>query len=701
MSLFKIYFCSLFALLSSCHTMESNTLNSEVFVVINNNTAHNSNKWADYLYTHLKKRSISGPKVLQKNSLTELTQGEFALQIEVRPSSTYSYEIVRDQNKLLLISRSEAIALWLIYELIEKIGEDNSGINVEDLPPATIDFVTSKREFDFEYREPFFAPNTDIDYVHILGNNSIDTDWGIWGHQLAQIIDNQNPDTQAEINGKKTKQQFCFSSPSLYSQVKAYIIDQYGKTPTVHFMVAPNDNDLVCNCTLCLTAKNTATNASPSVLQFNNRLAQDFPTAQFFMLAYRTTQTPSIVKLEKNVGIFLSSINLPKGQQLDENTTEYETFKRQIREWKKRTTAVYLWDYAANFDDYLTPIPSLIGFQEQAKQFKRLGINGLFLHASGYDYAPFDDVKTYVISALMKNVDQDVYKLVATYLKHFYPKSHQLLTNYYTELEYNFQQSQRHYDLYSGFDDLKHSYFNMDQFSEFYKSLHQIIPTTKNNERLKLEKLHTAMGFTQLQTAYSSGIATEGAFYHTNGQIKIKSAIEKKIRSLEIAFKQHKILNYSERNTLDSYLNQWQEWIEKPYSIKPIQADQIESKNEELTGLNDGKLGFSQDFLLGWTIVPKDLQLQIHSLPTGSSQVKMRFLHDPAHNIYPPKDVRISYSNSSQQWFTTVSKNHDSTVEYTFTTKDLDSDAIDIKIFNQIYPKSQWACDEIQISSNE
>ncbi|MBW3520072.1 DUF4838 domain-containing protein [Flavobacterium sp. NKUCC04_CG] len=683
--------------------MESNTLNSEVFVVLNNKATPIPNKWADYLYTHLKNRSISGPKIIQKNSQSELTKGEFGLQIEVRPSSTFSYEIVRDKNKLLLICRSEAIALWLIYELIEKIGQDNLGLAVEDLPPATIDFVTSKKEFDFDYREPFFAPNTDIDHARIMGNNSIDTDWGIWGHQLAQIIDNQNPDTQAEINGTKTKQQFCFSSPLLYSQVKAYIIDQHGLTPSLNFMLAPNDNDLVCNCKLCLTAQNTATNASPSVLRFNNRLAKDFPTAHFFMLAYRTTQNPGIVRLEKNVGIFLSTIHLPKGQLLDENSQQFESFKQQILNWKKLTAAVYLWDYAANFDDYLTPIPVLIGFQKQAQQFKSLGVTGLFLHASGYDYAPFDDVKTYVISALMRHVDQDVNKLVATYLKHFYPKSHQLLTNYYSELEYNFQQSQRHYDLYSSFDDLKNSYFNTVQFTEFYKSLHQIIPTTHNSERVKLEKLYSALGFTQLQTAYSCGIATEGAFSLINGQINVKSDIEKEIHRLEKDFKQHKILNYSERNTIDSYLNQWQEWIKKPYSIKPIKTNQLESKNIDLKGLTDGKLGFSRDFLLGWTIGTKDLEFQISQLPTGSFQVKMRFLNDPTHHIYPPKEVRITDSDSLQQWLITVSKNNDNTVEYTFTTKDLDSNAssIDIKIFNQTATKSQWACDEIQISSNQ
>ncbi len=701
MSLFKFYFCSLFALLSSCHTMESNTLNSEVFVVINNSTVPNSNKWTDYLYTHLKNRSFSGPKIMRKNSDAELAQGEFALQIEVRPSSTYSYEIVRDQNKLLLISRTEAIALWLIYELIEKIGEDNSGITVEDLPPATIDFVSSKKIFDFDYREPFLAPNTEIDYARILGNNSIDTDWGIWGHQLAQIIDNQNSDTQAEINGKKTKQQFCFSSPSLYSQVKDYIIDQYGQNPSINFMIAPNDNDLVCNCTLCLTAKNTATNASPSVLQFNNRLAKDFPTAQFFMLAYRTTQNPNRVQLEKNVGIFISTINLPKGQQLDEKSPQFESFKQQILNWKKLTTAVYLWDYTANFDDYLTPIPVLIGFQKQAKQFKSLGVTGLFVHASGYDYAPFDDLKTYVISALLKDVDCDIDSLVFRYLKHFYPKSHQLLQSYYTTLESNFQEKKRPYDLYSGFDDLKNSYFNIGQFSEFNKTLEQCIPTTQNDERLKLEKLSTALGFAQLQVAYSRGIATEGAFFHTKGQIKVKRDMEKKISSLEFAFKQHQIKMYSERNTLESYLNQWQEWINKPYSIKQITADQLASKYTDLKGLIDGKLGFSRDFLLGWTIVPMDLQLQVRSLPVGTNQVKMRFLNDPAHHIYPPKEVWITCSDSLQKWYATVSKNKDSTVEYTFNTKDIDRDAsIDIKILNQLETKSQWACDEIQIFSN-
>lgn len=697
---FKIYLLSLFSLLTSCDSRGFNSLNSEVFVVVSNNPSNTSDKWADYLYTHLKKRSITGPKIIQKNSNAALTDQEFALQIAVVPTQTSSYEIVREKNKLVLHAHSESIALWLIYELIEKIGQDNPGVTIEDLPPSTIDFVTSKKEFDFEYREPFFSPNTNLDYARILGNNSIDTDWGIWGHQLAQIIDNQNPDTQAEINGKKTNQQFCFSSLLLYSQVKAYIIDQYGQAPTVHFMLAPNDNDLVCNCKLCLIAQNTATDASPSVLQFNNRLAKDFPTAQFFMLAYRTTQTPSIVQLEKNVGIFLSTINLPKGQKLDENTVEYETFKRQILGWKKRTAAVYLWDYAANFDDYLTPIPALIGFQKQAKQFKTLGINGLFLHASGYDYAPFDDVKTYVISALMKDVDQDVHTLVATYLKHYYPKSHQLLTKYYTELEYNFQQNQHHYDLYSSFDDLKHGYFNMDQFSEFYKSLQQIIPTTQNSERVKLEKLNTALGYTQIQIAYSKGFNSDGAFSKKNKYVEVNSQTKKNVADLKKTSKTHQIHNYSERNQLDTYLQQWQYWIDNPHKVNQLQSQDFAIPNPLSESLTDNKLGFQNDFLLGWTIADKNMELHIRQVPPQVSQIKLRFLKDATHNIYPPKEVTISSTDSPQLLRATVTNTNDSITEYSFDIKDhARQGSILIQIINQSHPKSQWACDEIQFST--
>ncbi len=698
---FNCILIPLISLFASCSTIEYDSLTSEAFVVLIDNNDANNAKWANYLFTHLKKRSDSGPQISKQDRETYVSMGAFELQIEIQTTLSHSYQIRREKNKLLLIARSESIALWLTYEVIGRIGEDNLGVDISDLPPSTIAFTKACKNLDFEYREPFWAPNTELEYARLLGNHSIDADWGIWGHQLARIVDNKNLSTQAMIDGKKTTEQFCFSSASLYVQVKAYIIDQYGDTPTQNFMLAPNDNDLVCNCQNCLLAHNTTSDSSPTVLQFNNRLAKDFPTARFFMLAYRTTKNNPVLKLEKNVGVVLSTIDLIKGHAVDENSHAFQVFKRQIDSWKPQTNEIYLWDYAANFDDYLTPIPVLLSFQDQVQQFKALGIKGLFVHGNGYDYAPFDDLKTYVISALMKDVHSDVYSLITRYLKRFYPQSHKLLEHYYVKLEFDFQEKKNAYELYSGFEDLQDRYFNPDHFSEFYASLHQIIPITQSTERVKLEKLYSALSFTQLQLAYSKGFKAGGAFSKINNQVEVNSHTKKTFADLKKAALTQNIPNYSERNHLDSYLQQWQQWIDTPYPINQIKSHDFVSTNRLLAGLTDNKWGFENDFLFGWTISNQNLDLGIHQIPSGVRLIKLRFLKDSAHHIYPPKAVHMHYTDSSQLLDGIVSSQTETLIEYQFQIKESTINTpIRLKITNNSYPKSQWACDEIQFLNN-
>lgn len=697
----KLLFICFIASLISCTNIQSHTLVAEAFVVVSDHSDPTNEKWTDYLYTHLKKRSITGPTI-SKRTVTDANKSDaFLLQIDIQTSLSSSYKLVRRNNQITLISRSEKTALWLIYELIAKIGEDNIGIEIDDLPPSTIDFKSSEKTFDFDYREPFLSPNTHLDYARILGNNSIDADWGIWGHQLAHIIDMRTPEVWAEIDGEKTNQQICFSADATYLQVKAYIVNQYGTSPTVRFMLAPNDNDLVCTCQQCQRLQNTKTNASPAVSKLNNRLAKDFPTAQFFLLAYRTTKFCSPVRLEKNVGVFLTSIDLPKGQPFQEDQKAFQSFKRQVEDWKTHTSEIYLWDYAANFDDYLTPIPVLLGFQQQGRLLKSIGIKGLFIHASGYDYAPFEDVKTYVLSALMKDLDSDVETLIQRYFKKKYPNSFELLSNYYLNLESEFQKAQLPYDMYSGFETTKQRYFNTDQFASFYLSLERILPTVKNSEKVNLEKLFAALSFTQLQLAYSLGIAPDGAFYKTDNQLLINPKTKQHLIEVTALFSQYGITHYSERNTLSTYLKQWQQWVDTPIKTNLLTTHDLDLSNDDDNNLTDGKLGFYNDYLLGWTVKNSDLKRTIKRVSSAVTTVRLRFLSDPIHRIYPPYKV-IMHNQDNIALVPTINRTTDNTtVEYQFHLPKLyKKSGLQLNIINSTNPRSQWACDEIQFLKN-
>src|SRR5690554_4394551 len=140
-------------------------------------------------------------------------------------------------------------------------------------------------------------------------------------------------------------------------------------------MIALNDNDVVCLCDRCRALGNTPGNATPAVGYLLNKLAGEFPEHEFYTLAYRSTKTPPTSRWAENTGVFFTTIDLPKGIPL-ERSDALQIWRKSLEQWKEQVNNIYLWDYISNFDDYLTPLPVLYGFQGQLETFEKAGVKG-------------------------------------------------------------------------------------------------------------------------------------------------------------------------------------------------------------------------------------------------------------------------------------------------------------------------------------
>ena len=87
---------------------------------------------------------------------------------------------------------------------------------------------TVKENSKAEYHG-LYTPSNTASVQKALNTNHPDYDWGLWGHNLGKIIqDDATDDMYAMVDGKRNKKQLCFSSDDLYKAVRSYIIDQYG-----------------------------------------------------------------------------------------------------------------------------------------------------------------------------------------------------------------------------------------------------------------------------------------------------------------------------------------------------------------------------------------------------------------------------------------------------------------------------------------
>ena len=643
----------LLLILGGCHAGTPLPLKADVYAITSAENAK-SERWTQYLFNHLSKRMTDTSAVIMCNDseIKNLHGNYKVIYLEMTDDLKDDYCIEHADNLLYISFSKDNTALWLIYQLIGKIAEEDNRLQAQDVPPAIIDFTNGCKKFDFVYREPYFAPNLEPEYTPIIGSNNVETDWGLWGHNLAKVIGEIAPEGNniyALVGEERNENQLCFSSSLLFDLTSEYIRDNYGKgiDKSYRFMIMPEDNNLVCMCPSCIELGNTENNATPAVISFIYKLTEKFPKHQFFITAYGTTVSLPKHRLPKNVNVFLSTIDLPKGIELNDGQTGTDRFKKQIEEWKNKTENIYVWDYAANFDDYLTPLPVLYGLQKQLKLFKKLGVKGVFLNSSGYDYAPFDDVKTFVSAALMINVNADVDELCLKFFKKKYPVSHKLLSDYYLQLERNFSSKNVPYNMYGGMRQILKSYLNAGDFVRFYDALEKQLSVTKGIERENLKKLYIALTYTRLQVAYVNGLGEWGYANRENNKMNIKPEVNRYLNTLENFRKYPDMKQYKEADGfLSDYVDGWKQLIEKSSSANELIGTPIKILSDPDEGfekadlLNDGTWGFAHDYHQGWYLSSNDLRVGFPAEKLRHvKSIKFRFLNNERHGIIPPEKI--------------------------------------------------------------
>lgn len=487
--------------------------------------------------------------------------------VDVESKFSYDYGIEKNNDGICLKAKDQNTAKWLINQYIRYLSINDSNIDSANLPPMIIDLENEPYgNFDFIYREPHFSPNLEHRFQPICGSNSVEEYWDLWGHNLLDELKEYGLGKNIYMNGNTN--QICFSKQILLDNVTEYLNKRAASSNhrlySRRFLIMPLDNMAACECSKCKELGNTDRYATPAVINFLDRLADRFPDYTFYTAAYHSTAKPPTVQPEHPVsGVMISASEL-YSTEFNQQKKEID-FLQTVRKWGEYSDTLFVWDYAANFNDYLTPLPVLYALKKNLKFFRDCGIIGIFLQGSSYDYSPFDDVKTHVATALMINGRLDVDILCRHYFAHFYPVSAPILADYYLSLEKTMEQRQIPYDLHGNLGNAIDSYFIVDDFLEFYQNLKCFIADEKlsENEKKRLERLYTALSFTWLQIAFYQQTDSYN-IENTHGKtITITPETESVIEQLS-QHNRHRINIYREKNGyLVNYLKYWEKYSKK------------------------------------------------------------------------------------------------------------------------------------------
>ena len=711
MILLQVILCTLFISCGNSHQDEQAIAYDNY--VINKSTPQNKIV-TDYLFFHLNKRAEKGIVLRQDIDAlpSDVSQVQF-IDAFVDTNLESDYEIVKKDNQLTLKANSKKTLYWLFYQYFQALSENDSKIKGTDLPPAIISFKDSKKgNFAFNYREPYLKSNLEEDYDVIINTNNVEKDWGIWGHQLFNLV-NKNPQNAyySIIDGELNKNQICFSNPATFSFVENYVIDNFGEKANQkqNFVISPADNGLVCTCSSCSKLGNTKGNASFSVIALVNKLAIRFPNHQFFTIDYISVKTPPTTPMPKNTGVIISSIDIPRKVNLDLNNGYVKEFESKVTNWNKVCSTVYVWDYISNFDDYLTPFATLSVCKTNFNFYKKLKIKGIFANGAGYDYSTFNAVHTYVIAALMQDPSLDVNELVTRFCNYYYGNSGQLVADYIIGLEKAMETNNFKLDLYNGVKKMTGTYLNKSDFFEFYKIIADIKDNGSDENNARLNQLYTALTFSAMQIQLANRVDEEFGFATFNDEkIEVREDFKNRYAFLLEQFKKNDIFITREtEGTISNYLKDVKKTIlERKFPTNLLNSKTLKITSEldedytDVSLLTDGILGLTTDYHNAWLIVSaQDLVAEI-SAPkeAGMFHFKFNFLLDERLKMRAPDKIELIVNDKIVKTIQSETKISEVVEHFSLeTTAHLGiNDQIKIKIYrDKTYKK--FACDEIYL----
>lgn len=514
----------------------------------------------------------------------------------------------------------------------------------------------------FEFRQVYFRQSEDYDYTNWNKLHRHDEWWSIWGHGMQKYLDvSQASDAEKQlcyalINGKRTDEQFCFTSEVLFRTICKAIDIRIAKNPdAIFFSITPNDNTLVCQCNTC-TAQNKGNNTANSVAVLLNKLAKKYPEFSFTTIAYLNASTPPNFSLEKNVIAMLSTIDYPKGQPITK-TKKAAEFQSWAKSWKKVCQKLYIYDYTVQYTNYFELFPNLPALKADLLYFKELGINGVFELGSETHHAAFDEWKSFVIAKLLWNPQRDLDSLKYLLAEYAYPTHIDMICENWTRAENNIAQTGKTLNIYGTINESKRAYLIPEEFELYFYDLQEQYKNINSpNELKRMQNAYLSAIYTKLELARSIGVGLYGyAEQADDASFTISPEIKKLLNSLEeLSAKTGFVRINEDGRTVQEYKLAWENYIlNKNLSNKLIgkSITLLSESNGDYIGnpqraLCDGAIGFL-DYEVNWLVFnQQQMQVEVPALPNTSS-LSLHFLHDPKHYIFLPTHVDL-YSLDAQ-----------------------------------------------------
>lgn len=363
-----------------------------------------------------------------------------------------SYRIFTDENGNLNITGVDNGTIYGIVGLLE----DNLGMNYlaadtykinkkRDIIIASIDTTVTPA---FRYRQSqAYGMARDSVYRYFLrlkepGDMFVDR---LWVHTFDRLLPSavyskEHPEYYSFISGERrpgSASQLCLTNPDVLELV-AQRMDSIFKANPEQNMISVSQNDgnfTYCHCEECEMINEAEGSPSGNYIRFVNKLAERFPDKEISTLAYLfTMHPPKITKPLRNVNIMLCDIDCEREVPLTDNASGRE-FVEALEGWSALTDNIFVWDYGINFNNMIAPFPNFPILKPNIELFKKNGVNMHFSQIGSPYGGDFSEMRSWIVSKLMWNPDQDVDELMLRFMNDYYGDAAPYLYQYEKLLE--------------------------------------------------------------------------------------------------------------------------------------------------------------------------------------------------------------------------------------------------------------------------
>ena len=441
-----------------------------------------------------------------------------------------------DSMRLIIAGGNNKGTLYGVYTFLEKyLGCRMYTPQVKVIPKQPV--ITLGKVDDMEvpkikYRDTHYKVTWDQEYSdwHKLNHDSHGerTTWGMWVHTFNQLVPPEiyfkiHPEYYALINGQRMPTQLCLTNPEVLKVLIQNLRKEIAKNPEAkYWSVSQNDNRQYCTCDQCMAINAREGSPSGSIIEFVNKVADQFPDKVISTLAYEySRKAPKNLKPRKNVNIMLCSIEVFRDRPIAEARDSVSaSFVKDVSDWGKIASDIIVWDYVIQFQNLLGPFPNLQVLQPNIQFFTQHGVTAMFEQGNREVGGEFAELRAYLISELLWDPTLNVDSLMDDFLNGYYGPAGKPIRQYIDLMRQSLLSSGQPLRIFGSPNEEATSFLTtalISQYNQFFDLAEAAVATFPDTlERVKIARL--PVEFTMMEQAKKNYFGDNGLFIKQDGQ---------------------------------------------------------------------------------------------------------------------------------------------------------------------------------------